>query len=203
VPDKSLPDQLSLEQYKKQAKDLLHSQAQAAPVALDRIARYHPRLHDETPDAIRTAPFRLADAQLVIAREHGFEGWPKFARHIETLRLTREVASLADPAAAFIEAACVPLHGHASGTLDEAEMILARYPHVAAASIYTAAILADEATCARLPHQRPCRRHCEGRNARVGHAHPFMFLALPQAGPRPVRCVRPHSPGIARCRRER
>ena len=50
-----------------------------------------------------------------------------------------------DPVAAFIEAACVPLDGHNSGTLDEAGMILARYPNVAEASIYTAAILADEA----------------------------------------------------------
>jgi hypothetical protein len=30
----------------------------------------------------------LADAQLVIAREHGFESWPKFVKHIEAL--TRE-----------------------------------------------------------------------------------------------------------------
>lgn len=38
----------------------------------------------------------------------------------------------------------MPLEAHNSGTLDEAEMILARYPQVAASSIYTAAILADE-----------------------------------------------------------
>jgi ankyrin repeat protein len=145
VPDKSLPEHPSLEQYKKQAKDLLHSHRKAAPQALDRIARNHPRLHNQPPDVIRTAPLRLADAQLVIAREHGFESWPKFEKHVETLRLTREVAALADPAAAFIEASCVPLHAHNSGTLDEAEMILARYPHVAASSIHTAAILADEA----------------------------------------------------------
>src|SRR5262249_18520495 len=79
-------------------------------------------------------------------REHGFESWPKFANHIETLRLSREVASLGDPASRFIEAACSPRHGHRSGTLDEANMILARYPHVAASSIYTAAILGHEAT---------------------------------------------------------
>lgn len=51
-----------------------------------------------------------------------------------------------DPVAAFIEAACVPLDWHSSGTLDEAGMILARYPNVAQASIYAAAVLADEAT---------------------------------------------------------
>jgi len=146
VPDKFLPDQPNLEQQKKQAKDLLHAHAQAEPTALDRIARHHPRLHNQPLDAIRVARIQLADAQLVIAREHGFESWPKFAKHIETLRLSREVASLGDPASAFIEAACSPRHGHRSGTLEEAEMILARDPQVAASSIYTAAILADEAT---------------------------------------------------------
>jgi ankyrin repeat protein len=53
---------------------------------------------------------------------------------------------LDDPITAFIRAACVPRNdSHASGTLDEAEMILAREPRVARANIYTAAILADEA----------------------------------------------------------
>src|SRR5262249_24760123 len=85
-----------------------------------------------------------SDAQLVIAREHGFESWPKFARHVEELRLSREVASLDDPGSQFIEAACSPRHGHRTGTLEEAEMILARHPQVAASNIYCAAILADE-----------------------------------------------------------
>jgi ankyrin repeat protein len=145
VPDKSLPNRPSLEQYKNQAKDLLHAHAHADPAALDRIARYHPRFHDRPQELIRTTPFHLADAQLVIAYEHGFKSWPKFASRCETLRLTGEVAALGDPAAAFIEAACAPLDWHSSGTLHKAEMILARYPHVAAANIYTAAILADEA----------------------------------------------------------
>ncbi len=48
-------------------------------------------------------------------------------------------------AAAFLEAACVPRHGHSEGTLDEAEEILAEDPDVAASSIYTAAVIADEA----------------------------------------------------------
>lgn len=144
MPRRSLPDQPNIEQYKKQAKDLLHAHAEAEPAALDRIAQHHPRLGKQTPQAIRAIPFHLADAQLVIAREHGFEGWPKFSKHIEMLRLTRAAASLDDPAAAFIEAACVPLDSHSSGTLDSAEIILAQYPYVAAASIYTAAILADE-----------------------------------------------------------
>jgi ankyrin repeat protein len=63
------------------------------------------------------------------------------------LNLIRNVAELPDPVAAFIEAACVPRHdGHASGTLEHAQLILQRYPEVATANIHTAAILADEPT---------------------------------------------------------
>jgi ankyrin repeat protein len=87
----------------------------------------------------------LSDVQLVIAREHGFASWPKFAAHITKLNLERSVAALSDPVAAFFKAACVPREdSHASGTLEEAELILTRYPQVARANIHTAAILADE-----------------------------------------------------------
>jgi ankyrin repeat protein len=146
VADKSLPDQPNLEQYKKQAKDLFRSHSQGAQEALERIARYHPRLFQQRLDIVRSARFRLADAQLIIAREHGFESWPKFVKHIETLRLSRAVSSFTDPAAAFIEAACAPLENHNSGRLDEAELILARHANVASSNIYTAAIVADENT---------------------------------------------------------
>ena len=54
--------------------------------------------------------------------------------------------SLSDPFTAFIEAACVPrTASHSSGTLEDAEMILAQYPRVARSSIHVAAILANEA----------------------------------------------------------
>jgi hypothetical protein len=29
---------------------------------------------------------KLADAQLVVAREHGFDSWPKFSAHLRTLQ---------------------------------------------------------------------------------------------------------------------
>jgi ankyrin repeat protein len=54
--------------------------------------------------------------------------------------------ALTDPIAAFIEAACVPrTTSHGSGTLEQAEIILARHPSIARSSIYVAAILGDEA----------------------------------------------------------
>src|SRR5262249_17903485 len=54
---------------------------------------------------------------------------------------------MADPdhADEFVEAACVPRHGdHGSGTLEQAESILASHPGVAGQSVFTAAILGDD-----------------------------------------------------------
>lgn len=53
-------------------------------------------------------------------------------------------AAQTDPVSAFLNAACVPLEAHNSGSLEEAEAILAQHSHVAGSSIYTAAVLADE-----------------------------------------------------------
>jgi ankyrin repeat protein len=45
----------------------------------------------------------------------------------------------------FIEAACVDVHGwHGGGNLEQAEMILAKYPGLATESIYCAAVLGNE-----------------------------------------------------------
>ncbi len=129
---KELPARPSLEQYKKQAKDLVKNQKSGDSEAKRRIGQHNPHF--------QSASFALADAQLVIAREHGFESWPKFAKHIQAL------TSESHPRAAFIIAACAPLDsGHASGTLERAEAILASHPDIAESDIHTASILGDAA----------------------------------------------------------
>ena len=145
MPDRILPDYPSLQQYKKQAKELARDCAAGDRAAVARASKHHPRLRTIPPDK----PHRLAlvEAQLVLAREHNFASWPKFVRHIETLRMIRSLENLSDPVNAFLEVACIDIHGwHGSGTLEHAELLLARYPEVATANIYTAAVLADEAT---------------------------------------------------------
>ena len=147
MSDREIPARPNIEQYKKQAKDLVRDCGLGVADAVGRVRRHHPRFHNLPVADFRGAEVSLTDAQLVIAREHGFESWPKFAKHIETVNLIHSVASLPDPVGAFLEEACAPRHsGHGSGTLERAEMILERYPQVAASDIYTAAVLADEAT---------------------------------------------------------
>jgi ankyrin repeat protein len=191
-----LPARPNLEQYKKQAKDLLHEHGLGTPAALVRIAHHHPRFHKLPESDIRSARFILTDAQLVLAREHGFESWPKFAAHIRTINLIDSVADLTDPIAAFIEVACVPRHsGHTSGDLDHAEIILSRYPQVATANIHTAAIRADEsavrsillrdpaaATATGGPHGWDALTHlCFSRYLRLDPARSEAFVRIADA----------------------
>jgi ankyrin repeat protein len=152
---KALPARPSLEQYKKQAKELLKlfraAQSRNSSYSEDvrseiiqRVKRQHPRFANLADDETVRTKFALADAQFVIALEHGFESWPKFAKHVEALASANFAASVSDSVAAFIAAACVPRdRSHSSGTLERAEAILAAHPAVANANIHTASILGD------------------------------------------------------------
>ncbi len=70
-----------MEQLRKQAKDLLHQVRAGDPGALTRLRAAIPRLADAgAPDQPA-----LSDAQLALAREYGFESWPKLVHHVETV----------------------------------------------------------------------------------------------------------------------
>jgi ankyrin repeat protein len=152
---KPLPARPSLEQYKKQAKELVkrfraaqsRKSTDSRPThfeVIQRVKEHHPRFANLADDEIGDTKFSLADAQFVIAREHGFESWPKFAKHVESVASASIASSVSEPVVAFIEAACVPRdYMHSSGTLERAEAILAAQPEVASSNIYTAAILGD------------------------------------------------------------
>jgi len=77
VPRKSrfrpLPLNPSLEQLKHQAKDLLESLHQGDPRAAQRFSRCF-----QVPPEDRDT-FKLAQAQLVLAREHGFPSWQRLS----------------------------------------------------------------------------------------------------------------------------
>src|SRR5277367_3489524 len=204
---KPLAARPSLEQYKKQAKELVKlfraAQSSKSPDSeaihsetIRRVKQLHPRFAD-LPDAqIGGAKFALADAQFVLAREHGFESWPKFAQRVEAQAAASFVASVDDPVAAFLMAASVPRDDwHASGTLEQAEAILAAHPHVASANVYTAAVLGDAATVRRFlaadpisatakggPHNWDALTHlCFSRYLRLDRARSAAFVSTAQA----------------------
>jgi ankyrin repeat protein len=72
------PRGIDLEQYRTQAKGLLKRARAAQPEALDRLRQHHPE-HDCLPGP---GSIRLADTQLVVARENGFPSWAKFKSYL-------------------------------------------------------------------------------------------------------------------------
>jgi len=105
---KKLPVRPSLEQYRKQAKELLKACKTGEPDAIQRIKRHHHQASKPNDPGILSGKFALADAQLVIAREYAFESWPKFAKHIEALTHEKSPVSQFELAADAIVAGDAP-----------------------------------------------------------------------------------------------
>lgn len=79
---RALPESISWEQLRKQAKDLSRAHQNREASVIERLRKYFPPLRNAPDQAIFAAPFRLADAQLVVAREYGFVSWPKLKAHV-------------------------------------------------------------------------------------------------------------------------
>lgn len=70
----SLPASPSLEQLRKQAKELARAHRAGDSGAVARVKAQHPR---------PAGPLKLSEAQLVIAREHGFPSWPRLRAYVD------------------------------------------------------------------------------------------------------------------------
>jgi ankyrin repeat protein len=85
-PTRDLPKQPSLEQLRKQAKDLLEQYRANDPAAVAEIHRFE-RCHDP-------ATFALNDAQRVLARAYGYESWPKLKAFVDGSNIARLAAAV-------------------------------------------------------------------------------------------------------------
>jgi ankyrin repeat protein len=91
---KPLPFRSALEQYQKQAGELLEAHRSGDSQAIRLLHENHPRflnskipwLLKNLPDSeIRSAALELADAQLTIARCYSFQSWPALAEYVEAV----------------------------------------------------------------------------------------------------------------------
>ena len=157
---RQLPSRPNIELYKKLAKDVVKAwkqpgtirwEGQDIPIDRYHISQRHPRLEKLSPEEIDRAKFVLADAQFIIAREYGFESWPKFVAGIE------DAIANQSPYRGFIRVACAPLDGtsHQAGELREANEILSEFPDLAKKDIFVAAILGDHSTVEQFLNANP------------------------------------------------
>jgi ankyrin repeat protein len=81
APTRRLPPQPSIEQLRKQAKELLEQYRAGHPDAIAEVNRF-----ERTPDP---AVFALSDAQRVLARAYGYESWPKLKAFVDGANVDR------------------------------------------------------------------------------------------------------------------
>ncbi|MBT3267836.1 hypothetical protein HN371_11810 [Candidatus Poribacteria bacterium] len=79
----NLPARPNLEHLKNQAKDLRSSHSSGGLESIPRLRAHLPRLSDASDATVLAAKFSLLDAQLVVAREYGFDNWMALQRHVE------------------------------------------------------------------------------------------------------------------------
>jgi hypothetical protein len=158
LPAVPLPDNPSLEQLRKQAKDLRDLARAGVSGALALVAAHH-------PDGAH--PVGLAGAQLVVARHYGFTSWSRLKRHLEIIeryrRVPDEVAEPATPADRFLALACLRYGGDdVPARWERAAHLLADQPGIARSSIHAAAAAADEAGVRALLQDDPALAGHEG-----------------------------------------
>lgn len=124
----ALPDRPDLDQLRRQAKELRNAARRGDPEALARFRAHRPA----------GAPVTLADAQLVVAREHGCASWPQLKATVEERLMDRE-----QKARAFVRASV-------TGHTDRARRLFDADPSLAVHDLWTAAVLGEADHVARL-----------------------------------------------------
>lgn len=156
VPAISLPDEPSLEQLRNQAKDL----------------------KDESG-------VPLWQAQLAVARRHGFTSWARLKRHVEIItRYSRfpDRAAAADAADTFLRLACLNYsHDDEPARRDEARHLLDREPGIVEGNVYVAAATAAADGLRRVLAADPAAARREGGPFRW---EPLLYLAYARHDPR-------------------
>ena len=122
MPSRTLPPRPDLAQLKRQASELQREHRDRRQSAAARIIAHHPRFAHASPGEVLAAKLALADTQLVIAREYGFESWASLKHFVET---GRRVARF-EPHPQFPDA----LAALVAGDIERLDALLAAHPEL-------------------------------------------------------------------------
>src|SRR6266568_3332892 len=87
-----LPYRAGLEEYARQAHELFDALRSGDDAAAWRFKWMHPRFRGKSARDVRAATLDLADAQLVIAHDCGFEAWADLVEFTDAVRRDGPVA---------------------------------------------------------------------------------------------------------------
>lgn len=180
MPIDSLPDNPDIERLKGHAKTLRDLVRAGVEGSIALVREHHPRCADLTAATPAATAFKLADAQLTIARHYGFASWTKLRHHVEVVnRFSRSPHEqsiggelIDDEARAdeLLRLGCLNYGADPPARLHQAARLLAEHPHLASMSIFTAAAVGDVATTSAIL--------ARDRNAASREGGPFRWPPL-------------------------
>lgn len=137
MPHRSLPPHPDLRHLRDQARALQRGHRAGDPAVLQRIREFHPEFRSLTDEQSVARSFRLADAQLAIAREYKFESWPK-------LKVAVQSSTVPDESLPFTERIGDPVFREAvrlvdAGDVEGLRRLLAQRPALARQRVYFSA----------------------------------------------------------------
>jgi len=154
MPVTPLPTNPDIDQLKNLARELQQRVRAGHPTAVDAVRKHHPRLANLDPRRDAATNFRLADAQLVIARSHGCRSWVALREQAAVVRdLTRRPDQVAVGAAldtdearadGLVSLACLTYGDDLLSRLAAARRIHDAHPHLACVSFAAACAIGDE-----------------------------------------------------------
>ncbi len=173
MPTDSLPSNPDIERLKEHAKTLRDLVRAGIDGSIKLVRDHHPKLSDIVAGSDGATHFKLADAQLTLARHYGFPSWPKLRAHIDLVnRLSRsphEQATEADDQSSddgradhFLRLACLNYGTDSPTRWLEADRLLADNPAVATHSIFTASAAGHFAAVTTLLTDDPAAAAREG-----------------------------------------
>ncbi len=140
MPSRELPVHADLGQLRRQAKELRDAAAAGEAAAPARVAAV---------STVGGGGLLLTQAQLVIAREHGFPSWARLKLHLEHAR-----ASFAERVAQFLESACI-VSAQGRGDARRARGLLQHDPAIAGAGLACALVAGELEAARRLIAREP------------------------------------------------
>ncbi len=185
-----LPDNPSLSRLREQARTLQRRARAGDPDAVESIHRHHPR-----PDqALAQLPdrFALHDAQVIVARQYGFTGWPALVRYLDTAAtLSVDPSRVHEGALGEADRFCALAvlqytDADAPPRWADADEMLTRAPDLTDAHVWAAAAAADAGTLRRLLRVDPTRAVAAG--GPFGWS-PLMYLCYSRAATSPAEIL--------------
>ena len=165
MPIDSLPNNPNIGRLKGHAKELRDRVRSGDVRAVELVREHNPKFPDLAAGTPPATGFRLAEAQLTVARRYGQPSWPTLRRYVQQVnRLSR--APHKNPIGTgtdeFLRLACLNYGADNPGHWQEAADLLVDRPQLATESIFTAAAVGDLVATHAILERDPDAASAEG-----------------------------------------